>query len=92
MAGALPPSPRLLEQSLRESVTREHRGPVPVRIVRIQGRRAIVEVPHWAAAAARRAWNPAPDRRPTDALGIGTVRTYGTLLKAKAWLMDRSRP
>ena len=56
----------------------------PVRVLRVQGPRAIVAIDQFRTAAARRAWNgPAPD-------GPGwhfvTRRTWGTLVGAKTWI------
>ncbi|MGI0053831.1 MAG: hypothetical protein ACREC5_07335, partial [Thermoplasmata archaeon] len=91
LLGSLPPSPRLLEQSLRESLARERREPAPIRLVRLEGRRAIVQVPHLATPAARRAWNGPGGVDPSGGgFSVRTCRTYGTLLKAKAWI--RSTP
>lgn len=70
-------------------LARELHGPVPVRLIRTDGRRAIVEVPHLAAPAARRAWNVPAGGVVPQPLTLRTLRTYGTLLKAKAWLGRR---
>jgi hypothetical protein len=42
----------------------------------------VVEVPHRSAATARTRWTAALD----DHLALETVRTWGTLVGAKAWL------
>lgn len=60
----------------------------PVRIIRWEGPRGIVEVEHRDVAAARRGWNrdgPGPGR---DAVRWRTVRAWGTLRGGKRWLDD----
>lgn len=85
VAGVPLPSPRGVEMFLRRVPLGD--GPAfPIRVVRVEHRRAIVEVPHTAVARARDAWN-----RSLEGLGLPwgelrSVRTWGTLLKAKAWL------
>jgi hypothetical protein len=83
-----PSSSRGWESLLRD---RSH-GTVPFRLIRTEGRRAIVEVGHHNLAEARAAWNG----RAGDGPPITTERTWGTLLDAKAWLrassMARSEP
>ncbi len=88
MAGEpLPPrSPSQFESVLREALARRRPGPPRVRLVRAQGARAIVEVEHSDAASARDAWNG-----PLGPIELRTVRTWGTLVGAKAWLAGRRR-
>ncbi|MCI4344047.1 MAG: hypothetical protein L3J87_00270 [Thermoplasmata archaeon] len=58
----------------------------------MEGRRALVEVDHRTAPLARAAWN-VPISGPAGApVGIVTVRTWGTLVKGKAWLRRPSGP
>jgi hypothetical protein len=52
--------------------------------VRAEGRRAIAEVDHRAAAAARAVWNGPAAGSPE--LILATRRTWGTLVGAKRWL------
>ncbi|MGA7476705.1 MAG: hypothetical protein WBW47_05735 [Thermoplasmata archaeon] len=63
---------------------------VPVRrfrVIRAEGRRAIVEVDHLAASRARAAWNAVP-AGPNE-IRLVPQRTWGTLVGAKAWLRGR---
>ena len=78
----LPPlSPRWWESTLRRQLDGAP-TPVPFRLIRSEGSRAVVEVPHRSAATARTRWTAALD----DHLALETVRTWGTLVGAKAWL------
>ena len=57
-----------------------------LRILRREAGRYLIEVPHTAAAAARRSWNgPLPDGR-RGSVRLATRRTWGTLRRAKRWL------
>jgi len=70
----------------RELARRLDRPGIEVRVIRLEGRRALVRIPHTSVAAARAGWNaPAP----AGALVLRTLRSYGTLRKGKAWLRDR---
>jgi hypothetical protein len=83
----LPPlSPRWWEGTLR-GLTVGLPSTFPFRLIRSEGRRAVVEVSHRSAAAARSRWTAVLDERTT----VGTVRTWGTLVGAKAWL-NQGRP
>jgi hypothetical protein len=78
----LPPlSPRWWEGTLRRRSEAAPFG-VPFRLVRSDGPRAIVEVEHLQLATARALWTGPID----DRLVLATVRTWGTLVGAKAWL------
>ena len=56
----------------------------PIRVVRIQGSRAVIAIDQTRLVAARRAWNgPAPGG---SGLRFLTRRTWGTLVGAKAWI------
>jgi hypothetical protein len=59
-------------------------SPVPrFRLIRVEGRRAVVEVGHVDVARARVAWNQVviPPQG-----NLATYRTWGTLVGAKRWL------
>jgi len=86
-AGELVPRlpPRGWEAALRSGWASAHADrPGPrFRLVRSDGRRAIVEVEHRVAEAARAAWNgPVPD---PVGITLRTQRTWGTLWGAKRW-------
>lgn len=85
-AGALLPPPRLLEAALRRAIAERAGGPVPVRVIRVEAGRAIAEIPHLALDPARAAWNGPLELPGGTRLPIATRRTWGTLLKGKAWL------
>jgi hypothetical protein len=68
---------------LRESWANSE-PPVPrFRVIRVEGRRAVVEVGHQDATRARAAWNRAA---PPVEGRLATRRTWGTLVGAKRWL------
>jgi RNase P/RNase MRP subunit POP5 len=81
----LPPlSPRAWEGLLSERLAS---AGVPVRrfrLIRSEGRRAVVEVDHLAASRARAAWGL--PRTGPNPITLVPRRTWGTLLGAKAWL------
>jgi hypothetical protein len=79
------PSPRWWEATLRAGLERAPGGIAgKFRLIRADGRRAVAEVDHRAAAAARSAWNgPAPG---APQLTLSTRRTWGTLVGAKRWM------
>ena len=58
------------------------------RLLRAEGRRAIVEVAHTDLAAARIAWNAPVAGSPQ--LRLSTRRTWGTLVGAKRWIRERN--
>lgn len=84
------PTARWWTDTLTDRLTRSLGFPAPARCIRTDGTRAIVEVGHRHALAARAAWNgPATDRgRP---IALSTTRTWGTLVGAKAWLRRAPR-
>ncbi|HYA69820.1 MAG TPA: hypothetical protein VEH28_00435 [Thermoplasmata archaeon] len=92
VAGELLPSfvgsPRSWEGLLADRLAVAGIPALRFRLIRAEGRRAIVEVDHLTAAAARAAWSASPT---TGAGGPMLVpyRTWGTLLGAKAWLRGR---
>jgi hypothetical protein len=79
-----PLSPARWEAFLRGLLERPGSAEVRFRLIRSEGRRAVVAVGHRELARARAAWNPAPGDR--SGLGLVTRRTWGTLVQAKAWL------
>ncbi len=85
MAGDLSFSPKLLERWLTERLATE--GPPPkLRVIRVDGRRALVDVPHVWAGRARSLWTghwTAPDGTRVE---MRTHRTWGTLVGGKRWL------
>jgi len=85
VAGELLPSfSRDWEALLRDRLDRAGLGNVKFRLIRADGRRAIVEVGHVEVRAARSAWTvPTPTGRGP---GMTPRRTWGTLVGAKAWL------
>jgi hypothetical protein len=84
VAGETLPTPAQWEALLRRAWSP---GP-PFHVVRSAGDRAIVEVEHAVAARARAAWNVTLER---PGARLATVRTWGTLVGAKAWLRQRER-
>lgn len=60
----------------------------PIRVLRVQGRRAVVQIDQLHTGAARQAWNgPTPN---VPGLRLMTRRTWGTLVGAKAWIARSS--
>jgi hypothetical protein len=91
VAGDLPIPPRQLERELQRRASRPGRPPLDLRIIRIEGRRALVRVAHLDVASARAVWNgPATDPI-APPFSLRTDRSYGTLRKGKAWLRRRER-
>lgn len=78
-----PLSPPLWEAWLRSALGRAHASDLRFRLVRSERTRAIVAVSHLDAPRARRAWNAEVGDGQT--FRIRTVRTWGTLVGAKAW-------
>ena len=56
----------------------------PIRVLRVQGNRAVVAIDQLRTPAARRAWNGAPPTSP--GIRLSTRRTWGTLVGAKGWI------
>ncbi|HYA57991.1 MAG TPA: hypothetical protein VEH57_05975 [Thermoplasmata archaeon] len=54
------------------------------RLIRVEGRRALVEVDWRVTSNARAAWNAPIPQRPGSK--IASRRTWGTLVGAKRWL------
>ncbi|MCI4337551.1 MAG: hypothetical protein L3K18_04410 [Thermoplasmata archaeon] len=91
MAGEPAFSTRWLESTLAERLRsgRPDVPPIPVRVIRREGDRAVAEVEHAWAADARKSWNARlalPSGTPVE---LVTRRTWGTLRGAKAWLRER---
>lgn len=81
-------SPKRLLQWLGDRLS-DSGSPPTLRIVRVEGRRAVVSLPHTWVRAARAQWNgrwTAADGTPVE---VQTVRTWGTLVGAKQWLRRR---
>ena len=88
----LPPLPPVWwERSLRSCLERAGLG-VAFRLLRSEGRRALVEVDHRAAVPVRAAWTTSWST-PESTVEIATRRTWGTVRGGKEWLRaDRRRP
>jgi len=86
VAGELLPdlSPTGWERTLARLLDEHAPTPVRFRVIRADGRRAVVEVEHLDAATARAAWTSVA----RDGPSLVTRRTWGTLLGAKAWLRE----
>jgi RNase P/RNase MRP subunit POP5 len=78
-------SARGLEQILVERLRSPDRSSPWVRVVRWSGTRAIAEVAHTDAEAARAAWNGAYTQISGTTVSLRTHATWGTLRKAKKW-------
>ncbi|HYB79211.1 MAG TPA: hypothetical protein VEG66_05570 [Thermoplasmata archaeon] len=89
VAGELLPvlSPRAWENLLADRLVAAGEPSPRFRLIRAEGRRAIVEVDHLTAARARTAWS-GPIRAP-GAPTLIPYRTWGTLVGAKAWMRGR---
>jgi hypothetical protein len=66
-------------------------GAPKVRIVRVEGPRALVEVPHTWADRARQLWNGSWTAESGGTITIRTHRTWGTLRLGKQWLRGSGR-
>ena len=93
VAGEPPFAARSLEHELRRRLEGAGRSSPALKIIRLEGRRAIIRVDHLDVSAARVAWNGPNAARTPGGLSLRTLRTYGTLRKGKAWIRspDRSR-
>lgn len=67
-------------------------APSTVRVIRREGPRAVAEVEHLQANSARRAWNGHVALATGAGLDLQTLRTWGTLRGAKAWLRSAPYP
>ena len=86
-AGTL--SPPSFEALLAARLPSAPGGRLRFRVIRSEGRHALVAVAHTEVEAARSAWN-APERPGVP--GLRTLRSYGTLRKGKEWLVAHYRP
>jgi hypothetical protein len=78
-------SPRLLERWLTERLDQGTFVP-KLKVVRVEGRRALVNVPHTWALRARRLWTGQWTATDGTRLEVRTHRTWGTLVGGKDWL------
>ena len=77
-------SARWWEENLGSLLTAAGGPGGPIRVLRVQGTRAVVAIDQTRTDAARRAWNgPAPG---ASGFRFRTWRTWGTLVGAKAWI------
>jgi hypothetical protein len=81
--------PRWWEATLRACL---ERATVPgrFRVIRAEGRRAVVEVDQLRSRSVRTAWTTVV-AEPGGEVRIVTRRTWGTLRGAKAWLRNGAR-
>jgi RNase P/RNase MRP subunit POP5 len=77
------------ERSLRSCLDRAGLG-IGFRLLRSDGRRALVEVDHRAAVEVRAAWTTAWST-PESTVELATRRTWGTVRGGKAWLRGDRR-
>ena len=91
VAGDLPHAGRLIERELlrRLEVAGVHRP--TVKMIRWEGTRGLVRVPHTDARRARDAWNGSSRGPDGSVLTLKTLRSYGTLRKGKAWIRSAVR-
>jgi len=82
-------SPRDWEVAVRRRLERAGLGSTGFRLIRSEGRYAVVEIEHRQLPAVRSAW--ASSLSPEEGAPMVTVRTWGTLVGAKAWLRWRAR-
>jgi hypothetical protein len=84
-------SPRMLERWLSDRLALS--GPPPkLRVIRVDGRRALVDVPHSWAVRARAGWTGHWTAADGTDLDVRTYRTWGTLVGGKRWLRRREGP
>jgi len=78
-------------QSLLSSFQPPSPAPPPFRVIRFDRDRAIVEVGHRTVPSARVAWNATVSGPDGRRYSVRTVRSWGTLVGAKAWLRGNAR-
>jgi len=83
------PPPRWWEATLRGCLDRSA-VPGRFRLVRAEGRRAVVEVDQLRSRAVRAAWTTSVPEQGAE-VRIATRRTWGTLRGAKVWLRRGAR-
>jgi hypothetical protein len=81
-------SPRTLERWLVDRLASEE-SPPKLRVIRVDGRRALVDVPHTWARRARLQWTGRWTAADGTPLEMRTHRTWGTLVGGKRWLRRR---
>jgi len=81
-------SPRILERWLTDRLAAGG-APPKLRVVRVDGRRALVDVPHTWAVRARAEWTGRWTTADGTDLEVRTYRTWGTLVGGKRWLRRR---
>jgi RNase P/RNase MRP subunit POP5 len=91
VAGDQPLSPRWLESVLFDRLGENGPRSGRMRVIRVEGHKALVEVPHRVAPTARAAWNGNWTTARGERVGATTHRTFGTLVKGKAWIRARFR-
>jgi hypothetical protein len=90
VAGTPSFSARILERWLSDRLASD--GPAPkLRVIRVEGSRALVDVPHTWAARARAGWTGHWTTRDGAELEMRTLRTWGTLVGGKRWLRAHRR-
>jgi hypothetical protein len=84
-------SPRAWESLLAERFVARDAPAFRYRLIRSDGRRAVVEVDQWSAERARTVLAARP--RPPGEVTVDPRKTWGTLVGAKEWLRaGRERP
>lgn len=83
-------SPRILERWLSDRLA-DGSPPPKLRIIRVVGRRALVDVPHTWAIRARTEWTGRWTTADGTDLEVRTYRTWGTLVGGKRWLRRREK-
>ncbi|HZY69385.1 MAG TPA: hypothetical protein VFF67_00195 [Thermoplasmata archaeon] len=86
VAGLYPVPPKWLERTLAQGLAHALGEGAPVRLIRVRGARALVEIGHHHSAAAREAWNASFAGPDGTSVSVTTRRTWGTLLKGKEWM------
>jgi hypothetical protein len=84
-------SPRILERWLSDRLTVDGSSP-KLRVIRVDGGRALVDVPHMWAHRARVQWTGRWTASDGTRLEMRTHRTWGTLVGGKRWLRRREMP
>jgi hypothetical protein len=91
VAGDTSFSPRTLERWLSDRLTTG--GPPPkLKVVRVEGHRALVDVPHTWAIRARTEWSGRWTTTEGVTVEVRTYRTWGTLVGGKRWIRRRESP
>jgi len=84
------PVPRLLPAAWLDLLNHRWRAqndtPLKLKVIRSEGTRAIVAIDQRTAPRARLAWNATWQAGEGRTFRVATVRSWGTLVDAKAWL------